>query len=791
MKKIFSLLFFFVFAVQLAVAERITESSAYDIASRFMNGSTQGIRKAKAGDSALRLVKSSTGYYAFNRGVASGFIIVASDDNVANTVLGYADEGTFPSAEEMPENMKWWLGEYDRQLAYAAAKGSVAAPYNITARKAITPLLKTLWGQDAPYSNYCPTVSGQNCPTGCVATALAQIMYYHKWPKQGVGSYSYDWRTGYNVTKLSVDFSKATYDWDSMTDTYNYKSTEAANEAVAQLMYHVGVASRMSYALDGSGTSSYYGALGLIRNFDYDKGLLVISRNYYGLAEWTDILYNELAAGRPFYYSGADNSNSGHAFVGDGYRDGYFHINWGWNGLSNGYFLVSALNPNMQGTGGGGDGYNYEQDVIVGIRPAVSGSSYKGLIYGQNFTTSSFAFSLGQQVTFSGPFFSYALASTSLYFAVKVVDEAGNVTYVNGNNQVTDMESYTGLSYFTVNTSTFPRTNGTYKVYPVFRLASSDEWQVINVMQPNANSYLLATVTDGSVKFTDPQAESVTLRADSLAAGTTPYAGNLFSVSAKLSCSGPEYYNYVCVAFKNLATGKTDIRTANRTLVDIVDGMKQEFKFSATAPSQAGDYQMVLQDNAGNDISDPVAVTVRSVPTGKLNLMVFKRLRVENADNVSADNFHFTSQLSCLSGFYSNILVAFVLDPATNSTVEYLTVPVIIGAGERQDIDVSGILTNVEEGKTYNLCLASVDASGAATQLSESVSGYNQASFTVKSLVSAVNAVKSAADTNIRIYSSTGILVASQHGAKPSLDNLTKGLYIVKQGNTTYKVMKR
>ena len=792
MKRILSVLFLLVMTVSMVMADKISEEKAYDIAARFMNGATGGVRKAKAGDSVLRLVKSTTGYYAFNRGAASGFVIVAADDRAVDTVLGYADEGSL-EADQMPANLKWWLGEYDRQIAYAAAHPAAMAPAKVTARAAIEPLMKSQWGQDDPYNLDCPQVNGENCPTGCVATAVAQIMYYHKWPDTGTGTYSYRWRNGYSYQTLSVDFSKASYDWDAMTDTYGSGSTEASRAAVAQLMYHVGVASEMAYQLDGSGTGSNQVAVGLTRNFKYDKGLQLAFRDYYGLDEWTDLLYGELADGRPVYYSGTNNTNAGHAFVADGYRDGYFHINWGWDGVSNGYFLISALTPSIQGTGGSDSGYNYDQDAMIGLRPAQSGSSYKALVYGENFTASTSSLTLGSSATFYGPFYSMALTSTSFYMGIKVVDESGQAVCLGAGSDVS-VPSYSGVSYYTVSTSGFPRANGTYKVYPIYRQTGTDTWQDLHTKRPSANSYLVATVSDGTVTFRDPAVTPGTLRATSLTPGSKLYAGQTCSVSASLTNTGNEYYDYVYVAFKNPSTGQavTGLQRTNRLRVDLSDGMTQTVDFSVTVPSTVGDYNMVLQDAQGNDISDAVAVTVNAVPTGTLSMQVFKRLRVENADHVSPSDVHFTAQLSCLRGFYSNLLVAYVFPEDGSTSVAYTSAPIVIGEGDKLDIDMHGAFTGLEEGKRYFLALAYLSTSNQTTLIPSVTYGYNRAYFTVDSQAAGIEALSAPASSSpILIYSSAGVLVDRQLGSQPCLDRLPKGLYIIRQGNTTRQVMKR
>lgn len=203
-----------------AQAGKITDGQAYLIASKFFNDNSAMRRSPAYGSKAtVSLAHAASGYYAFNRGQGGGYVIVAADDMARNMVLGYADSGTF-DADSMPGAMRWWLGEYGRELAYAAKAGGTDTrrlKKQLPTYSAIEPLLTSQWGQDDPYNALCPTYQGEQCPTGCVATALAQIMYYHKWPERGTGSHSYRWTVDNRpVGTLSVDFSQSVYDWEAM-----------------------------------------------------------------------------------------------------------------------------------------------------------------------------------------------------------------------------------------------------------------------------------------------------------------------------------------------------------------------------------------------------------------------------------------------------------------------------------------------------------------------------------------------------------------------------------------------
>ena len=241
----------------------------------------------------------------------------------------------------------------------------------------VEPLLgETQWGQGTPFNNHCPMVEGGRAVAGCVATALSQIMYVHKYPEQGKGQTSYRLRGG---TEVSVDFSQATYDWDNMIPRYtkNQYTTQQA-DAVAQLMYHAGVASYMQYSASSSGSSSGIALQGLHRHFGYDAGVIPLPKDYLPENQVLEGIATDLVEGRPVYISAYTTNYEGHAFVCDGMQaNGYLHINWGWTGTSDGYFSISALNPGKQGTGGSASNLAFTVDVCAytNIRPDQGGEA--------------------------------------------------------------------------------------------------------------------------------------------------------------------------------------------------------------------------------------------------------------------------------------------------------------------------------------------------------------------------------------------------------------------------------
>jgi hypothetical protein len=317
-------------------------------------------------------------FYVFNRGEKAGFVIVAAEDR-AGDIIGFTDKGDF-NYSIIPCNMKAWLDEYSRQIDFIIANPGIAKASKRKAfDKNLEPLLgEIIWDQGSPYNDKCPLLGGgyssEHCAVGCVATALGQVMYYNRWPEKGVGSHSYvDPGTG---ETRSADFGSTTYKWDDMLPYLTDDSPAAAKDAVSTLLYHVGVGVNMQYG-SSSGAYSTDEAIALINYFNYDKGSRYLARDYYGASEWEKIVLNSLDNGHAVIYNGATKNNEGHCFVCDGYNtEGYFHINWGWSGISNGYFLLSALDPELQGTGGssGNLAFNYYQDMVVNIQKAQEGS---------------------------------------------------------------------------------------------------------------------------------------------------------------------------------------------------------------------------------------------------------------------------------------------------------------------------------------------------------------------------------------------------------------------------------
>lgn len=312
-------------------------------------------------------------FYVFNRAEKQGWTIVSAE-TATPAVLAYGEEGEMDWANLNPTT-QWWLDRYANQIEILREHPERAAAPLATTYSDIAPLIGSKWSQDAPYNQYCPSVSGSRCPTGCVATAIGQIMYLHRCPVRGTGSHSYTSET-YNFN-LSADFGSTTYNWGKMTPTYSSSSSAAAKEAVATLLYHVGISCDMDYDPNGSGAQGDDAMAALVDHFGYHRGWTKWEMDYLTQRTMLRNIQSELQAGRPVFMTGYSwtppNNYGGHAFVCEGMRnDGYVYINWGWGGMSDGYFDITVLDPDEQGTGGSSAGYRYWVTAYGGIAPAES-----------------------------------------------------------------------------------------------------------------------------------------------------------------------------------------------------------------------------------------------------------------------------------------------------------------------------------------------------------------------------------------------------------------------------------
>ncbi len=400
MKRFFTLILTMVSGLSM-IGAPIDEATAKQFAQNFWKkNNIMGVRDGKTyinktEEARFVNVASQHGYsefYIFNNTNGKGYVIMAAD-NCVTPILGYSYENNFDDGP-LPSNFKAWLDGYAEEINAAVAMKAViteeirhdwqclqdSKPLPVRSEKSVSPLVQTKWNQSPYYNDQCPYDYNNNSRTltGCVATAMAQVMKYWNYPDHGYGSHSYVPTSHPEYGTLYVDFSAVNHQWSAMPNVIN-----SANSAVATLMYHCGVAVEMMYGISGApdyGSAAYIIDAGsgrpcaenaLKTYFGYKSTLHGEQKNSYTDSQWMQLLKNELDNGRPMVYGGFSDSG-GHAFVCDGYNyNDYFHFNWGWGGHYNDYFHINSLNP-------GTHSYSRNQQAIVGIEPNNGGGGGGG-----------------------------------------------------------------------------------------------------------------------------------------------------------------------------------------------------------------------------------------------------------------------------------------------------------------------------------------------------------------------------------------------------------------------------
>lgn len=344
-----------------------TQAQMREAAAKAINGERAIKKMALRRASDLNILKNTAEYQIIGM-EQGGFAVVAADDRVPE-VLGVS---TSKYSDGHNENFKWWLEAVGEAVKYAVDHDITLTTTKPDPNKypsQVGPLMTTLWDQLEPYNRLCPISNGgDRCYTGCVATAMAQVLNYFKVPVCGIGTRTiYYPQNNTSGTAVTADFGEHVYDWNNMLDEYtagNYNDEQAM--AVAVLMRDCGVAADMEYggyAEAGSGAYSTEAAAGLRTYFGLADAEC-LERDDYTEPQWMDIVYRELSENGPVYYGGASWSSGGHAFVLHGYNEeGKVYVNWGWSGDDDGYYDIALLNP-------GWYHFDMQQDMIIGVKGA-------------------------------------------------------------------------------------------------------------------------------------------------------------------------------------------------------------------------------------------------------------------------------------------------------------------------------------------------------------------------------------------------------------------------------------
>jgi len=610
MKKtlILSLCLFFLFTESFARKRTIDQLETI-VSMHFASAQAQGISRSIS-ELEPRLLSSSTEILADSLKFRSdttdafyiygyptgGFVIVSSDD-CAIPILGYSD-GRF-NRDSIPDNMRYWLSVYADEI-HAASNSSDAATQptetvssNSTYSATVSPLLgNIMWDQSTPYNNKIP----DKMNTGCVATAMAQVMKYHEYPAKGAGSYSYTFkgRTFY------ANFAESTYDWNNMLDVYsdgNYSTAEA--NAVATLMYDCGVSVNMQYTQDSGSAADLFGIVeALINYFGYDPNTQYFSRDYYYSNEWINKMKKELNEARPLLYFANDAKETyGHAFVVDGYdASNLMHMNWGWSGDLNGYFVINALNINGYSIMNAWNSdieeldWSSVQSFIGGLQPKTSGTYYTPqldlidqlTVQATEVARSASFIVNGNMLYNCGTAFSGSV-SGALYKENNLVCLVGTVrsnAVIASDNKLT-----VSSSVFTIPSDI---SSGDYQFYLVAKGKTSDHWEPIR-MKAGLRNFYNVHVSASTVTFSEPK-----LR-DALDVTSVKVMNKLYSTyscyfTMNVKNLSREYNSYLGVELVSVSDTSHQVVDYSRPFLSAFTA--SDFTFSGSVTLPAGSYKL-------------------------------------------------------------------------------------------------------------------------------------------------------------------------------------------------------
>ena len=566
-------------------------------------------------------------YYIFNAGNDGGYVIVSGDDRT-EPILGYVDHGSF-DPENIPENLRSWLQSYADQIKYIVDNDLKPESPELkkrnrvrTTKRSVPELLTTRWNQGHPYNLTCPMYykedGSQDYPaSGCTATAMAQVMNFYKHPEKTVAiipahSNTYTLSNGTKKTSTAKAVPRNTpIDWEYMNDIYNCNDShehDRADTAVANLLLYCGQTVKMGW---GPSSGANFSAEAFIKYFGYDNSCYVGERRDYSIDDWFDMLYNEIEQGYPVLFSGF-SSGGGHAFVLDGFDgDNLFHLNWGWGGGSNGWFLVSILNPGDNsgiGASSSSDGYSMSQRALFNLRLPDDNNADTYLFIKDVSTT---------DASIKATFENRTGASGSFNTAIVKLDDDGGLSVVG------TMQTITGMSNSASQTKTFiikdKLPEGTYRLSPASKATKSEEWRAKYNLR---NHYIEAVVDDEGNTTLTPidinNEENISI--DTIVFPGTRIAGQEQEVRVTYRNNGNEYFKEV-LFFASKTQNK--IYTESRSMVTVRKGETVDVSYFFT-PDETGTYNLwfCTNSNGTGEVGQGTVEIIEASQAVKANLSV-------------------------------------------------------------------------------------------------------------------------------------------------------------------------
>lgn len=602
--------------------------------------------------------------YIFTNTGQGGYMVVSASSFSNQPILGYSDKGDFNS-DEMPPNMREWLDGYAAEIASlekSGSGGSYVKQRSEADKAVIAPLVTTRWNQSAPYNDRCPILNNRRSVTGCMATAEAQVLNYHKFPAKATGTISYKWTSGGG--NLACDFDTIPLDWDNMLDNYsaNSQSTDRQKLAVANLMLACGMSDQMNYSSSMSGATSLAAAQGAYNHMGCTHAGIILG-DWLSHEDLQNYVYNYLTTYGPLLYCG-QSSGGGHAFVCDGYNgDGYFHFNWGWGGMSDGYFLLNALNPGSQGIGGTSAGYNTNQQLLVGLydpakdtnwSPVMAGDA--GMVISSEYNTVLGDTVMIQTTEETGGYWNFNIATVNVTYGAKFVRNAtGETTYQECYGIINrDLESMRGWRTYPIE---IPKNlaQGTYSVYAAYKVNGSD-WKDFMIAQ-SVQSYTLATVRGDSILFEKPRPADIEI--NDIAFGTPLYAGGGYTLTAKVRGTGDRrFYGNVSPVLGEYY-GEDFVSDFQGAPITIGANPAEDATFTYTGNFSnqrlKGNYKLVfVVTETGKIVSEPIDVELKTYPG--VAVPISTDAHIDDADAVDPQNLRVTANIKSQTGYFSDHL---------------------------------------------------------------------------------------------------------------------------------------
>lgn len=455
-------------------------------------------------DNEVKLMKD-TDQFAIYGAKGSGFIVV-SRSNTFPAIIGESTHD-FDSANIAP-GFKWWMENISKSLAYRDANNMGRTAISVSTT--IYPFITTKWNQDTPYNLLCPKVGSlTHGYTGCVATAMSQILKYYNYPATSKGSGGYSTVVG-NDTIVRLATINTTYKWNNMSNTYtNNSATTPANIAVAELMRDAGYGANMEYGTTGSAATNIDATKAFANNFTYNPySLKYLMKELYTDDEWAQIIYNEIKNKRPILYGGSTKTNEGHAFVFDGINtDGNVDVNWGWGGACDGWYDIFDLTPIGLGDEfSSGTTFSEGNDMILGFDPTSTAS-------GSDFSI----WATDNNCEFTKTADNKLNLTMTAFYNVSYKSFTGDVAVIYENTTTNDLTvtyfaksktyaTYSGLGFDNENTISLDAPNiqaGSYKVYIASKATNETSWSPVrSFITHDVISYTLTKASDGELTLT-------------------------------------------------------------------------------------------------------------------------------------------------------------------------------------------------------------------------------------------------------------------------------------------------